>query len=90
VTDSNISPAIQRLIDSVSSGDPDWVKLDPGPTTCTSYGTGSCCFDFHFDMKAILPNEDHPNLCRQGYDYDGRTDDKSKVNCKRCIEVMRS
>jgi hypothetical protein len=66
-----------------------FVKLDPPPTSCAYYGSGSCCKDKHFDPREVMPSM---QAIACGADVGGwrATTDKTKVNCKECLELIHA
>lgn len=70
----------------------EFVRLDPPPTGCISYGTGGCCHDRHFDVSEVTPQHAGQTACGIICSMAGNRSvtDKKYVNCKECLELIHS
>lgn len=67
----------------------EFLRLDP-TKLCLAYGTGKCCHDKHFDVNAVFSTK-NGSLCGDDQSFWARlTNDKTKVNCKDCVELLHS
>jgi hypothetical protein len=72
----------------------EFVVLDPRPTWCGAYGSGTCCYDQHLRASVVVKSATPGQaLCDEANDTltVGRlTDNKDLANCQACRELIHS
>lgn len=57
---------------------------------CRAYGSGSCCYDRHFDPHDVMPGTELEALCDDKRDWERSSANKQDVNCRECLERIHS